>query len=658
MTGTEPRALADAIRFLSIDAIERVGEGHPGTPLGAADTVTALFTRHLKFLAREPLWFDRDRFVLSNGHGSMLLYALLHLNGYEGIGLDDIKRFRELGSPCEGHPEYAPAHGIETTTGPLGQGIANAAGMALAEAYLNRWLGPDLIDHRTYALVGDGCLQEGVGQEVISLAGHLGLGKLTFLWDDNRMTDDGAIDLALSDDMAARFSLSHWHVQEVDGHDIEAVSAALLLAKADPRPSMIRCTTVIGRGLPGVEGTRAAHSARIPASLSAAARQQLNWPHPAFEIPDGIRAAWREAGARNAPAFESWTRRVAALPPERRRLLDRLREGKLPEGWEAPLRAFRDEAARSGTAQSGIALSGELVDRLADAIPELLSGAPDLEGATQHKRTLKAFTAADQGGRYVHYGIREHAMGAMMNGMAAHGGVVPVGVTYLVFSDYLRPVLRLAAMMGLPVPFVFSHDSIGIGRNGPTHQPVEYLASLRAIPNMLVLRPADAVEAAECWEIALRNRTGPSSLIFARQALPALRRDGAGENLSARGAYVLEEATGPRRVTLLATGSEVALAVEARRRLEEDGIPTAVVSMPSWELFERQDAAYRREILGPGTVRVGIEAAVRLGWDRYLGEEGGFVGMSGFGASGAEADLARHFGFTPERVVAEVRARL
>ena len=658
MTGTEPRALADAIRFLSIDAIERVGEGHPGTPLGAADTVTALFTRHLKFLAREPLWFDRDRFVESNGHGSMLLYSLLHLSGYAGIGLDDIKRFRELGSPCEGHPEYAPAHVIETTTGPLGQGIANAAGMALAEAYLNRWLGPDIIDHRTYALVGDGCLQEGVGQEVISLAGHLRLGKLTFLWDDNQMTDDGAIDLALSDDMAARFRLSHWHVQEVDGHDIEAVSAALLLAKADPRPSMIRCSTVIGRGLPGVEGTRAAHSARIPASLSEAARKALNWPHPAFEIPDEIRAAWREAGERNAPEFDSWTRRVAALPPERRRLFDRLREGKLPEGWDAPLRAFRDEAARAGKAQSGIALSGELVDRLADAIPELLSGAPDLEGATQHKRKLKAFTAEDQGGRYVHYGIREHAMGAMMNGMAAHGGVVPVGVTYLVFSDYLRPVLRLAAMMGLPVPFVFSHDSVGIGRNGPTHQPVEYLASLRAIPNMLVLRPADAVEAAECWEIALRTRTGPSSLIFARQALPAVRREAGSENRSARGAYVLEEASGPRQVTLLATGSEVALAVEARRRLEEEGIPTAVVSMPSWELFERQDAAYRREVLGPGTVRVGVEAAVRLGWDRYLGEDGGFVGMSGFGASGAEADLARHFGLIPERVVEEVRARL
>jgi transketolase len=470
------------------------------------------------------------------------------------------------------------------------------------------------------------------------------------------MTDDGAIDLALSDDMAARFRLSHWHVQEVDGHDVEAVSAALLLAKSDPRPSMIRCTTVIGRGLPGVEGTRAAHSARIPASLSAAARAALNWRHPAFEIPEPIRAAWRAAGERGAPAFEAWTQRVAALPPERRRLLDRLREGRLPEGWEAPLRTFREEAA--GKAQSGIALSGELVDRLAAAIPEMLSGAPDLEGATQHKRSLKAFTAADQGGRYVHYGIREHAMGAMMNGMAAHGGVVPVGVTYLVFSDYLRPTLRLAAMMGLPVPFVFSHDSVHIGRNGPTHQPVEYLASLRAIPNMLVLRPADAVEAAECWEIALQNRTGPSSLIFARQALPPVRRDGSGENRSAKGAYVLEEGSGPRRVTLLATGSEVALAVEARRRLEAEGVSTAVVSMPSWELFERQDAAYRRATLGPGTVRVGIEAAVRLGWDRYLGEEGGFVGMTGYGASGAEADLARHFGFTPERVVEEVRARL
>jgi transketolase len=659
MTLTDPRTMADAIRFLSIDAIERVGEGHPGTPLGSADTATALFTRHLKFNPRDPLWFDRDRVVQSNGHGSMLLYSLLHLSGYEKITLDDIKRFRELGSHCEGHPEFDPTCGIEVTTGPLGQGIANAAGMALAEAFLGEWLGRDLVDHYTYAFVGDGCLQEGVGQEVISLAGHLGLGKLVFLWDDNRMTDDGVIDLALSDDMPARFRLSGWHVQEVDGHDIDAVSAAILLAKKDPRPSMIRCTTVIGRGLPEVEGTRAAHSARIFREGADAARQYLGWPHARFEIPGETLNAWREAGRRSLPEYEAWQSRVDALPPEKRRLLDRLKEGRLPDGWEEPLRAFRDRAARDHGAVSGITLSGDIVDMLAEAIPELISGAPDLEGATKHKRALAPFTASDHGGRYVHYGIREHAMGAMQNGMAAHGGVVPVGVTYLVFSDYMRPTLRLAAMMNLPVPFVFSHDSIGIGRNGPTHQPVEYLASLRAIPNMLVLRPADAVEAAECWEIALGNRTGPSSLIFARQPLEPVRTDASGENRSSRGAYVVSEGgSGARQVTILATGSEVGIAVEARRQLEAEGISTAVVSMPSWELFEAQDEDYRKGVLGKGTVRVAVEAAVRLGWDRYIGEDGGFVGMRGFGASGAETDLYEHFGITPGKVVEEVRKRL
>ncbi|WP_046865884.1 transketolase [Microvirga massiliensis] len=659
MSLVDPRLMANAIRFLSIDAIERVGEGHPGTPLGAADTVTALFTRHLKFNPQDPLWFDRDRFVESNGHGSMLLYALLYLSGYEKITVEEIKRFRELGSRCEGHPEFDPTCGIETTTGPLGQGIANAAGMAVAEAFLNKWLGSDIVDHHTYALVGDGCLQEGIGQEVISLAGHLRLGKLVFLWDDNRMTDDGGIEIAISDDMMARFRLSNWHVQEVDGHDVEAVSAAILLAKKDPRPSMICCTTIIGRGLPEVEGTRAAHSGRIQRQLGDAARRYLDWPHPRFEIPEDILSAWRDAGRRSAPEYEAWTSRVAALSLDKRRLLDRLREGRLPEGWEAPLCAFREHAAEYQSAQHGWKLSGEIVDRLSEVIPELISGAPDLEGATQHKRRLKPFTAADHGGRYVHYGIREHAMGAMMNGMAAHGGVVPVGVTYLVFSDYLRPTLRLAAMMKLPVPFVFTHDSIGIGRNGPTHQPVEYLASLRAIPNMLVLRPADAVEAAECWEIALENRTGPSSLIFARQPLEPFRQDGSEENRSRRGAYVLGEAAGgPRQATIFATGSEVAIAMKARARLQADGVPTAVVSMPSWELFERQDETYRRDVMGRDTVRVAVEAAVRLGWDRYIGEDGGFVGMSDFGASGAEDDLFAHFGITPDRVVEEVRKRL
>jgi transketolase len=650
--------MANAIRFLSIDAIKHAGEGHPGTPLGAADIVTALFTRHLKFNPADPTWFDRDRFVESNGHGSMLIYALLHLSGYQGITLDDIRRFRQLGSHCEGHPEYHPDRGIEVTTGPLGQGIANAAGMALAEAFLGNLLGPEIIDHHTYALVGDGCLQEGVGQEVISLAGHLRLGKLVFLWDDNRMTDDGPIDLALSDDIPARFRLSNWHVQEVDGHDIDAVDAAILLAKKDPRPSMIACRTIIGRGLPGVEGTRAAHSARLHKEQADAAREYLNWPHPPFEIPGDILGAWRAAGRRSVPDYEAWQARVTALAPEKRREFDRLREGRLPDGWEQVIGDFKRRALADPAPEYGIKLSADLVDALANAIPELLSGAPDLEGATQHKRRLAPFTADNRGGRYVHFGIREHAMGAMLNGMAAHGGVIPVGVTYLVFSDYMRPTLRLAAMMGLPVAFVFSHDSIGIGRNGPTHQPVEYLASLRAIPNLLVLRPADAVEASECWDIVLRHRTGPSALIFARQHLPPARTVETSENLSSRGAYVLAEANGARRATILATGSEVAIALKAREILERDGVATAVVSMPCWELFERQPARYRRDVIGDVTARVAVEAAVRHGWDRYIGADGGFVGMSSYGASGPEDELFVHFGITAEHVANEVRLRL
>ena len=664
MSGADPRLMAHAVRFLSMDAIERAGDGHPGTPLGAADIATALFTRRLKFNPADPLWFDRDRFVQSSGHGSMLLYALLHLSGYEGIGLDGIRRFRELGSPCEGHPERDPLHGIETTTGPLGQGIANAAGMAVAEAFLRHRLGPEIVDHRTYALVGDGCLQEGVGQEVVSLAGHLRLGRLTFLWDDNRMTDDGAIGLAARDDMPARFRLSGWHVQEVDGHDPDAIGAALLLAERDPRPSMIACSTLIGRGLPGIEDTRAAHSARLLREHTDAARRYLDWPHPPFTVPDDLLSPWRDAGRRSLPRYEAWQARVAALDPARRRELDRLREGRLPEGWADGLHAFKRRAADAGLTEHGVKLSGDIVEVLAGAIPEMITGAPDLEGATAHKRGLGAFTAQDAGGRYVHYGIREHAMGAMLNGMAAHGGVVPHGVTYLVFSDYMRPTLRLAAMMGLPVQFVFSHDSIGIGRNGPTHQPVEYLASLRAIPNMLTLRPADAVEAAECWEIALARRTGPSCLVFARQKLRAVRGPDDGENrsaenLSASGAYVLADAEGgERRATIFATGSEVALALDARALLHGEGVPTAVVSMPCWELFEAQDPAYRACVIGRGTARVAVEAAVRQGWDRYVGEDGGFVGMSGYGASGPEAELWEHFGFTPEAVAAEVRKRL
>jgi transketolase len=653
----DPRRLAHAIRFLAMDACERVGEGHPGTPLGAAETATALFTRHLKFNPADPLWFDRDRFVLSAGHGSMLLYALLHLSGYAGMPIEAIRSFRELGSACEGHPEYCPAHGIEATTGPLGQGVANAAGMAVAEAFLAAQLGPGIVDHRSYAIVGDGCLQEGVAQEVTSLAGHLRLGKLCWLWDDNRMTDDGAIGIAQSEDLPARFRAAHWQVLEVDGHDIEAVDAALRLARRDPRPSLIACRTVIGRGLPGVEGTRAAHSGKLTRALTDAARRALDWPCPAFEIPAEIAAAWREAGRRSLPDYDAWRGRVAALPVEKRRLLDRLREGRLPAGWEDGLRAYAGRAAAEGLTQHGWKTCGELVDLAAVAIPEMLAGAPDLEAATQHKRRLAAFTAEDRAGRYLHYGVREHAMGSMLNGIAAHGGVVPSGVTYLVFSDYERPAFRMAAMMGLPVLFAFTHDSIGIGRNGPTHQPVEYLASLRAIPNLLVFRPADAVEAAECWELAIGHRGGPSCLIFARQPQEAVRHE-AGENRSARGAYVVAEAEGrPRAATLLATGTEVALALRARALLAAEGLPVAVVSMPCWELFEQQPRDYRATVLGDAP-RIGVEAAVRLGWDRWIGPEGAFIGMSGFGASGAEEDLWRHFGITAEAVAAAVRAQV
>ena len=652
-SSVDPRRMAHAIRFLSMDACERVGEGHPGTPLGAADVATALFTRHLKFNAADPLWFDRDRFVLSAGHGSMLLYSLLHLSGYDAFPIEALRTFRELGSPAEGHPEYDPAHGIEVTTGPLGQGIANATGMALAEAFLSSQLGPEIVDHRTYAIVGDGCLQEGVAQEAASLAGHLRLGKLVWLWDDNRMTDDGAIGIAQSEDMAARFRATNWQVIEVDGHDIDAVDAALALARHDPRPSFIACRTVIGRGLPGVEGTRAAHSGKLTPAITDAARKALNWPSPAFTLPNDVAAAWRDAGRRCLPEYHAWQQRAAALPAEKRRLLDRLREGRLPDGWQDGLRAYARKAAESGLTQHGWKICGEIVELASAAIPEMLAGAPDLEGATQQKRKLAAFTPEDRSGRYVHYGVREHAMGSMLNGMAAHGGVVPSGVTYLVFSDYERPAFRLAAMMGLPCLFAFTHDSIGIGRNGPTHQPVEYLAGLRAIPNLLVFRPADAVEAAECWELAIANRTGPSCLVFARQPQEAVRRE-AGANRCAQGAYVLAEAKGTRAATILATGTEVALAMKARALLAAEGIDVAVVSMPCWALFEQQPRAARAAVLGTAP-RVGVEAAVRLGWDRWIGPDGLFVGMTGFGASGAEDDLWRHFGITPEAVAKAVR---
>jgi transketolase len=654
------RKMADAIRFLSLDAIERACEGHPGAPLGGAEITTALFTRHLKCNPRDPTWPDRDRFVLSNGHGSMLIYSLLHLAGYETMTIDEIKRFRELGSHAPGHPERDPSAGIEVTTGPLGQGIANAVGMAVAEAWLSTTLGSDVVDHRTYALVGDGCLMEGVAYEVIALAGHLRLGKLTFLWDDNRMTDDGAITLGVSEDVRAHFRNAGWQVIDADGHDIEAVSKALTLAKSDPRPTMIACRTLIGKGSPRLENTRAAHGGRVYTDDLQQARAAANWPYSPFVVPDDVRTAWK-AGVeeRNRPAYEAWKQRIAALPPDRRAEFERLMRGDLPAGWCEALMAHSRRMAEEKPKQPSIRSAGDVVQLLAGIVPEFMSGSPDLEASTNCKRGLPEFTAANHGGRYIHYGVREHAMAAMMNGMVAHGGVLPVGATYLAFSDYMRPALRMAAMMELPVVSILSHDSIGVGKNGPTHQPVETMASLRAMPNFALFRPADAVEMAECWAVALARRAGPSTIVCTRQPLPAVRTEPSSENLCARGAYVIAEAPGGKRqVTLLATGSEVAVALAARETLQAQGIAAAVVSMPCWEVFAQQDDAYRASVLGPAEVRIGIEAAVDFGWQRWLGPNGIFVGMTGFGASGPVDELFRHFGITPQAVVAAALSRL
>jgi transketolase len=659
MSTVSPQMMANAIRFLSLDAIERACEGHPGTPLGSADITTALFTRHLKCNPKDPTWPDRDRFVLSNGHGSMLIYSLLHLSGYEEMSLEQIKGFRTLGTHTAGHPERDPRVGIEVTTGPLGQGIGNAVGMAVAEAWLSKKFGPDIVDHRTYALVGDGCLMEGVAYEVIALAGHLRLGKLTFLWDDNRMTDDGAIGINVTEDVRERFRVAGWQVIDADGHDQDCISAALALAKSDPRPTMIACRTLIGKGSPRLQDTRAAHGGRVFAEDLKAAREALGWTHGPFEVPDDIRAAWK-AGVeeRNRPAYDAWKARVAALPVETRAEFERMQRGELPKACVEALAAHACRMAVEKPTQPAIRSAGDVVRLLADTIPEFLSGSPDLEAATNCKRGLAEFTADNHAGRYIHYGVREHAMGVMMNGMVAHGGVLPTGATYLAFSDYMRPALRMSAMMGLPVVTILSHDSIGVGKNGPTHQPVEIMAGLRAMPNYAVFRPADAVEMAECWEVALKRRGGPSTILGTRQPLPPVRTELVSENLCARGAYVIAEANGRRQVTLLSSGSEVVVALAARDLLAAQGVAAAVVSMPCWEVFEEQDEAYQASVLGPQTVRVGVEAAVKFGWERWLETDGGFVGMTTYGASAPPEELFRHFGITPQAVADAAMARL
>jgi transketolase len=652
------RRMADAIRALAMDAVEAAKSGHPGMPMGMADVATVLWSRFLKFDPADPDWPDRDRFVLSAGHGSMLLYALLHLTGYPEMTLAELKRFRQLGSRTAGHPEFGHAPGIETTTGPLAQGLGNAAGMAIAERLLAARFGDDLVDHHTYVIAGDGCLMEGLSQEAISLAGHLRLGKLIVLWDDNSISIDGGTELATSEDQLERFTAANWDAARVDGHDPEAVATAIARAREVDRPSLIACRTTIAFGAPTKAGTAAAHGAPLGAAEIAGARARLRWSAPPFEVPPDVAEWWRELGARGAGERQAWQRRLAAAPPDTRREFERRVKGDLPEGVDgvfAGIKAkFAAEAPKLATRQA----SGLVLDGLAPALPELVGGSADLTGSNNTKaKGQKVATRADFSGNYIHYGVREHGMAAAINGLALHGAIIPYGGTFLVFTDYCRPAIRLAALMGLRVIYVMTHDSIGLGEDGPTHQPVEHLASLRAMPNLKVFRPADAVETAECWELALKSRRAPSVLVLTRQSVPALRRGAGTENLSARGAYVLAEAEGPRRLTLLATGSEVAAAMAARDLLKGKGVAAAVVSMPCWELFDAQDAPYRAGVLGAAP-RVAIEAASPFGWERYVGEGGTVLGMRGFGASAPAEDLFRHFGFTAEKLAEAALAAL
>jgi transketolase len=644
------RRMANALRALAMDAVEQAKSGHPGMPMGMADAATVLFTQFLRFDPQAPDWPDRDRFVLSAGHGSMLLYALLHLTGYADMTLDELRRFRQLGSRTAGHPERGLASGIEVTTGPLGQGLGNSVGMALAERHLAAEFGDDVVNHYTYVIAGDGDLMEGISHEALSLAGHLRLNKLIVLWDDNSISIDGPTDLAVSDDQIMRVRAHGWHAERIDGQDHNAVAGAIRRAHQSDRPNLIACKTTIAFGAPTKAGTAAAHGNPLGAEEIAGAKERLGWEYPAFVVPDDIRIEWREAGARGAGVRREWEQRLDALAQERRSEFLRRQQGELPANFDNVIAKvcedFRGKNAKLATRQA----SGNVLDALVPAVPELIGGSADLTPSNNTKAKDQGdIKPGDLSGRYIRFGVREHGMAAAMNGIAAHGGLIPYGGTFLTFTDYARPSIRLSALMELGVIYVMTHDSIGLGEDGPTHQPVEHLAALRAIPRLNVFRPADAVETAECWALALKHRHMPSILALTRQSLPLVRTQADPENRCARGAYVLAEADGARAVTLLATGSEVSVALAAREALAETGVSAAVVSMPCWELFEAQPEDYRKAVLGEAP-RVGVEAAVRLGWDRWLGERSAFIGMNEFGASAPGEALFAHFGITPEKV--------
>ena len=646
--------LANAIRALSMDAVEAANSGHPGMPMGMADVATVLFTRYLKFDPSVPKGPDRDRFVLSAGHGSMLIYSLLHLTGYASPTLEDIHNFRQIGSLCAGHPENFELAGIEATTGPLGTGLATAVGMAIAERHLNASFGDDLVDHRTWVIAGDGCLMEGINHEAVGLAGHLKLGRLIVLWDDNRITIDGNVDLSSSENVLGRYDASGWHTLSCDGHDPDEVARAIDAALSDPRPSLIACKTLIGKGAPNKQGTSATHGSPLGKDEVAAARVELGWEYPPFELPETIQEAWLDAGRRGGPVREAWQQKLASHSDKAE--FSRRMEGGLPESFS--LAPYLDGLIANPQKVATRKASELVLGAINSQLLETIGGSADLTGSNNTRTKDQApLTADNYGGRYLYYGIREFGMGTAMNGMALHGGVIPYGGTFLVFSDYARPAIRLAALQRVRSIFVMTHDSIGLGEDGPTHQPIEHLMALRVIPNLDVYRPCDAIETAECWQLALEDANGPSLLALTRQNLPQVR-DNVEENLSARGAYRLRAAQADRKVVLVATGSEVEIALGVADRLEAAGVGADVVSMPSWSRFDAQPASYREELLPHHVLRVSIEAGTTIGWERYVGIAGLRFGIDSFGASGPAEQLYHHFGLTAEQIAPQVLAAL
>lgn len=642
---------ATAIRMLSVDAVEKANSGHPGMPLGMADVATVLFEKHLKFLSSEPDWFDRDRFILSAGHGSMLLYSLLYLTGYPDLALDDIKNFRQLNSKTAGHPEYGHIPGIETTTGPLGQGLGNAVGFAIAEEFINAKWGSDICDHYTYVIAGDGCLMEGISQEAISLAGKLELKKLIVIWDDNGITIDGGVDLSCNTDQISRFKSSGWSTFSCDAHDPIEIDQAINEAKKDSRPSLIAAKSIIGFGSKTKQGTSGAHGSPLGKDEVENLRNNLDWKHEEFVVPSNIKDAWEKIGSRNNQKFNDWSKRFHSLSKKKKTYFLNELNQIFPPSLKSAIKDFKEFHSQESEKKLATRKASEIcLGLINDYLSNTIGGSADLTGSNNTKtKTLQVFSKNNRSGRYIHYGIREHGMASIMNGMALHGGIIPYGGTFLTFSDYCRGAIRLSSLMSLGVIYVMTHDSIGLGEDGPTHQPVEHLASLRSIPNLNVFRPCDIIETIECWEIALKSKNKPSIICLSRQNLPLIRKEKSSTNRSHKGAYIIKEFNNKKKVILMATGSEVQIALKAGEILEKKGIGTRVISLPSWELFEEQDEKYKKKILPKGTIRIAIEAGVQLGWDKWLYKNSGnqsktsFVGMSGFGTSAPEKDIFDHF---------------